>query len=178
MCPNLVAVPCLIFFLMCPTKSLCCDNKCFKMGKIEAKTSKEETRKEGLMPPLEKRQALDFLFAAICLVLLREINSPRHTDQYSLNPHLIWQEFPPISPSLPPQPLSLLFYSPSPLVFSNHFRVTAIFHATGLSRWHRRECCFLTQAEAACARLHARWGRGWWIWCVGPPPPPPRTLQR
>ncbi len=69
----------------------------------------EENSKERLSPSLERRRALDFLFAAICLVLLREINSPRHTDQYSLNPHLIWREFPPISPSLLPSPRRLSF---------------------------------------------------------------------
>lgn len=87
------------------------------------KGRERERERERLNLSLERRRALDFLFAAICLVLLREINSPRHTDQYSLNPHLICGEFPPISPSLmpPPLPLSLHFYFPSPLVFSNHF---------------------------------------------------------
>lgn len=47
-------------------------------------------------------------------MLLREINSPRHTDQYSLNPHLICREFPPISPSLH---LLSPFYSPSSCSF-------------------------------------------------------------
>lgn len=112
----------------------CCYKESSKMGELRGKKwQEEENSRERLSPSLERRRALDFLFAAICLVLLREINSPRHTDQYSLNPHLIWQEFPPISPSLPPppppHPLSLCFYFPSPLVFS-HFSCSWSEHVT------------------------------------------------
>lgn len=101
------------------------------------KWQKEESGREA-EPSLERRRALDFLFAAICLVLLREINSPRHTDQYSLNPHLIWREFPPISPSLRLLLLLLLARSLSTFIFPL-LSFSAIFHAPGPSMCHRRE---------------------------------------
>lgn len=62
-----------------------------KSGELRGEDCRRgERQREKLELSLEKRRALDFLFAAICLELLREINSPRHTDQYSFNPHLIW----------------------------------------------------------------------------------------
>lgn len=59
-----------------------------------------------------RRRELDFLFAAICHRPLREINSRLHTDRYSLNPDLIYREFPAISPfSSPIQDLLTHFLS-------------------------------------------------------------------
>lgn len=110
----------------------CCKEIAPKIGGKNVKKKRTaERERERLSPSLERRRALDFLFAAICLVLLREINSPRHTDQYSLNPHLIWQEFPPISPSPAASSSSprSTFYFPSPLVF-NHFSRSRSEHVT------------------------------------------------
>lgn len=139
-----------------------------------------ERQMEKLKLSLEKRRALDFLFAAICLELLREINSPRHTDQYSLNPHLIWWEFPPISPSIPPPPShphTLHFYFPSPLVFSNHFWVLAwqpffmLLVRAGDTEGNDVSWCKQRKCLCVCVRV-GKEGE-WWIRCIGRTPVPP-----
>lgn len=57
-----------------------------------------------------RRRELDFLFAAICHRPLREINSRLHTNRYSLNPDLIYREFPAISPFSSPFPDPLTYF--------------------------------------------------------------------
>lgn len=111
-------------------------------------------QREKAKASLERRQTLDFLFAAICLVLLREINSPRHTDQYSLNPHLIWPQFPPISPS---PPLPAFIFPPvlqfSPIIFGRP-AWQPFFTATVQVRRRGREWCFLTRlGKCVCVCL-------------------------
>lgn len=148
----------------------CCWRECFKSGELQwGKNGKGGESRERLSLSLERRQALDFLFAAICLVLLREINSPWHTDQYSLNPHLIWREFPPISPSLPPppRPLFLHFYFPSPLVFSNHFWASAwqpfFMLLVRAGDIEGNDVSWREQKECVCVIREG----GWWIRCAG-----------
>lgn len=60
-----------------------------------------------------RRRELDFLFAAICHRPLREINSRLHTNRYSLNPDLIYREFPAISPFSSPIPDPLTYFLPT-----------------------------------------------------------------